>query len=468
MPWRRRLIASSRSSCSARIASSRVSSSFASSSARRLTPPSRSRSAFSLCSRVSVASASGRVASGASSASARSSSSGPAEMLRRLRRQLRLAAAGGDHPLLVAAANLPRLGKRVERRAGGVCAPRRARPRRRRARPKRPAPPPPPRRFRRISACRRPSKIVRIVRHRGDRRVERLQPLLEFGDALLGALDAGEAQRSRSAAISASAAHAQRLLMRRALRLEPRFRRGAAIARKARLHRVAPALRASAMSGRPSSASDGGAKLGAAGVVVRVDTRQRPGIGGEPLGDAGLPPLRLGQGGAATGPASRAPASTPARAGCRRVRRSARRRGLRREGRRSCRAPSRRASRNFSSAERRRDGSAVPAAAPRRRPSPASTRNPSQRHSPPSRVTSRWPSTRRRAILSASAAATMPIWRSRRSRRSGARTKAASGSAPSGSAGSLSPDWLGPQKAGASESSDASRSSPSAAASAFS
>ena len=73
-----------------------------------------------MCRRDSVASASGRAASGASSASAAKLFDGPAEMLRRLRRQLRLAAAGGDHPLLVAAPNFPRLGKRVERRAGGV------------------------------------------------------------------------------------------------------------------------------------------------------------------------------------------------------------------------------------------------------------------------------------------------------------------------------------------------------------
>ena len=159
--------------------------------------------------------------------------------------------------------------------------------------------------------------------------------------------------------------------------------------RKARLHSVAPAFEHGDV-GKSFKRIRGGAKLGAAGIVVRIDARQRPGIGGEPLGDAGLPPLRLGK-------ARRGDWSSALRASsdARRARLSARSASARDGCRREAPEVAERLLPRFAPLQlraTRRDGSAVPAAPPRRRPSPASTRNPSQRHSPPSRVTSRWPS----------------------------------------------------------------------------
>ena len=93
---------------------------------------------------------------------------------------------------------------------------------------------------------------------------------------------------------------------------------------------------------------------------------------------------------------------------------------------------------------------------------------PSQRHRSPSRETSRCPALSWRYSRAPSACATMPIWRSRRVSCGGAVTWAINGSTPAGRLGSRSAGGFRRQCRAPRPSPDASRSSPSAAASAIS
>ena len=149
-----------------------------------------------------------------------------------------------------------------------------------------------------------------------------------------------------------------------------------------------------------------------------------------------------------------------------------RRRGRRRPSplrlrrRRACRRRrrARRASSPSMSASRPRSA--------RRRAAPvgacASAAKPSQRHRSPSRDTSRWPGFSMATRPAASARATTPICARRRASSGGAVTCRDSGSAPCGSAGSVGSIAAPVQRIGEDGSAGASRSSPSAAPSAFS
>ena len=132
MPWRSRLIASVRSSRSVTRLVCCASTSRSSSSARRLTAPSRSRSRRSLSSRSSTAATSGSVSPGAISASAATLRGLGLEHLADLVRDVGGAPVRGLEPLL--GARLARCALRPSPRARRAppCRPRRARSRRRR------------------------------------------------------------------------------------------------------------------------------------------------------------------------------------------------------------------------------------------------------------------------------------------------------------------------------------------------
>ena len=442
MPWRSRLIASSRSSRSLRISSSRVSSSLRlllgaqidaaeplALGLQLVQPRFRRDGVGQFGAGLELRPARGARRAGARNARpicAASSVLRAAAAITRSSSRARVSRASASASSAARAASAaPRCaasacGERVERRGDR---------RFRRARPRSSAP------------RRRSSKIAGSSGTRGDLGVERRQPLLQLRDALLGARDARRPALALGCDVG-EPARAHRLLMRRRLRIEPRLGGLAAVLGERGLHVVAPPLERR----RVGQAFE--RVLRRAQLAARTSpcpprcapARRRWRKAARRCGRAGAPPplsalrrmlerlarlaARRGGVGARAAPRRRAPAS--------RVPKISSAFSTRLRAQPSAPAP------------RRRRGCAAPAAARREAAEPGLALKPSQRQSPPSRVTSRWPAASVGCSAAPSSSLTTPIWRSRRVRFAGPFDEAASGSAPSGSAGSRSPGLARP------------------------
>ena len=465
MPWRSRLIASVRSSRSVTRLACCASTSFSSSSARRLTAPSRSRSRRSLSSRSSTAATSGSASPGAISASA-ATCAGSVSSISRISCAMSAGAPlRGLEPLL--GARLARCARRPSPRARHAppCRPRRARSRRRRAgRRLRAARP------RRCStSCDQRAALLgeggRRAFERGALGLRVALPLLQRGDLAGRAALRRPFHSARFGRDRGEALRAQLGLARERLRFAARFGQHRALGGDlaARFRQLVFQLRRRAERlDRLRGVVLGGERL----VAARREADSLPRRAPRGARSAGSPrarppharraPHRLAPAPRAAHCALRPRPRPPRRARLRRLRRCGA--WLRHPWRAWASSASRSASRFFAASRRAAAVGAFEAAA-----------KPSQRHRSPSGETSRWPGSQLPDQRRARARG-----RPRRSARAGAASSGgavtwrASGSAPSGSAGSAASAAAPAQRIGEAGSTGASRSSPSAAPSAAS